>query len=48
MPFNAYTKMSRDEVAAIRAYLDTIQPVTNRVVANQLPFPFSIRQSMLF
>jgi mono/diheme cytochrome c family protein len=46
MPFPAYTKMSRDEVLAIRAYLDTVAPVHNQVVANQLPFPFDARSSM--
>jgi mono/diheme cytochrome c family protein len=46
MPFNAYTKMSRDEVVAIRAYINTVTPVKNTVVANQLPFPFNIRAAM--
>src|SRR5215475_4770932 len=27
MPYTAYTKMSRDDVLAIRAYLSTVQPV---------------------
>ena len=48
MPYPAYTKMTRDDVLAIRAYLATVNPVTNKVVANQLPFPFNIRTSMLF
>ncbi len=47
MPFTFYTKMSRDDVKAIRAYLATIPPVHNPVVSNQLPFPFDIRLSML-
>ena len=34
MPFNAYTKMSRDDVQAIRAYLNSVDPVRNAVVAN--------------
>jgi mono/diheme cytochrome c family protein len=46
MPYNAYTKMSRDDVLAIRAYLNSVQPVRNAVAANTLPFPFSIRASM--
>ena len=46
MPFNAYTKMSREDVLAIRAYLNTVTAVYNSVVANTLPFPFSIRTSM--
>jgi len=47
MPYTYYTKMSRADVLSIRAYLDTIQPVHNRIVANQLPFPFNQRKSMV-
>ena len=46
MPYNAYTKMSRDDVLAIRAYLNTLVPVRNAVEANQLPFPVNIRAAM--
>jgi mono/diheme cytochrome c family protein len=46
MPFNAYTKMSRNDVLAIRAYLNTLEPVRHAVVANTLPFPFNIRAAM--
>jgi mono/diheme cytochrome c family protein len=46
MPFTAYTKMSRDDVMAIRAYLSTVVPVRNQVNPNALPFPFSIRAAM--
>lgn len=46
MPYTAYTKMSRDDVLAIRAYLQTIQPVHHPVESNRLPFPFSIRAAM--
>ena len=46
MPYNAYTKMSRREVLAIRAYLDSLAPVRNPVVANTLPFPYDIRTLM--
>jgi mono/diheme cytochrome c family protein len=48
MPYPAYTKMRRDDVLAIRAYLATVSPERNAVVANQLPFPLSIRTNMLF
>lgn len=48
MPYTAYTKMSRDDVLAIRAYLATVAPVNNKVVANQLPFPLNIRLAMAF
>lgn len=46
MPYNDYTKMSRDDVLAIRAYLNTVTPARNAVVANTLPFPFNIRAAM--
>jgi mono/diheme cytochrome c family protein len=46
MPFPSYAKMSRDDVLAIRAYLNTLAPVRHAVKSNQLPFPFSIRASM--
>jgi mono/diheme cytochrome c family protein len=46
MPFTAYTKMSREDVLAIRAYLKTVAPVRNQVVTNTLPFPFDIRAMM--
>lgn len=46
MPYTSYTKMSRDDVLAIRAYLNTVEPVRNPVIVNTLPFPFNIRTSM--
>jgi len=46
MPYPAYTKMSRDDVLAVRAYLNAVTPVRNDVVVNTLPFPFNIRASM--
>lgn len=47
MPYNAYTKVSDADIHALKAYFDTIAPVRHKVDANQLPFPFSIRQVML-
>lgn len=46
MPFTFYSKMSRDDVIAIRTYLDTIKPVHRRVETDTLPFPFNIRFGM--
>jgi mono/diheme cytochrome c family protein len=46
MPYNAYTKMTPEDVLAIRAYLNTVTAVYNPVVANTLPFPFNIRTVM--
>lgn len=48
MPYPAYAKMSRDDVLALRSYFRTVQPVSNAVEPNQLPFPFNIRLSMAF
>jgi mono/diheme cytochrome c family protein len=48
MPYPAYTKMTDDDVLAMRAYLATVAPVSNRVVSNQLPFPLNIRLAMVF
>lgn len=47
MPYTYYSKMSRDDILAIRAYLDAVEPVYHPVNANQLPFPFNIRTSLI-
>lgn len=46
MPYTAYTKMSHDDVMAIRAYLRTIEPIRNAPDRTALPFPFNIRTAM--
>ncbi|HEY3730792.1 MAG TPA: cytochrome c [Steroidobacteraceae bacterium] len=46
MPYPYFTRMSHDDVRALRAYLNTIEPVHNSVQPDQLPFPFSIRAGM--
>jgi mono/diheme cytochrome c family protein len=48
MPYPTYTRMSDDDVEALRVYFTTIDPVRNEVVSNQLPFPFNIRLSLAF
>jgi len=48
MPYPAYTKMTDDDVLAMRAYFATVAPVSNAVVSNQLPFPLNIRLAMVF
>jgi len=47
MPYPAYTKMSDQDLSDLWKYLQTVEPVNNEVVANQLPFPFNIRLSLL-
>jgi hypothetical protein len=44
MPFPAYTRVTRDDVSAIWAYLRTLEPVRNEVQPNQLRFPFNVRR----
>jgi len=48
MPYPAFAKMTREDVSAIRAYLNTIPSVHHDVNANQLPFPFRVRGTMAF
>jgi len=48
LPYPYYHKMPRADLLAIRAYLNTLDPVSNAVEPNQLPFPFNIRMSLLF
>jgi mono/diheme cytochrome c family protein len=48
MPYTAYSKMTDDDVLAMRAYLNTVAPVHHSVEPNQLRFPFNIRLSLLF
>jgi mono/diheme cytochrome c family protein len=47
MPYTYYTKLSHDDVLAIRAYLNTVPAVQNAVKSNQLPFPLNIRTGMM-
>src|SRR5437016_14556195 len=47
MPFPYYTRMSREDVADIRAYLNTIAPVHNAVQANRQTFPWNLRASLM-
>jgi mono/diheme cytochrome c family protein len=46
MPYTYYTKVTRDDALAIRAYLNTVPAVHNEVRVNLLPFPLNIRFSM--
>jgi mono/diheme cytochrome c family protein len=46
MPYTYYTKISRGDALAIRAYLATVPAVRHQVRVNQLPFPFNVRASL--
>ena len=47
MPYPAFTKMTDRDVAALWVYMRSVSPIRNRIESNQLPFPFSIRLSLL-
>ena len=46
MPYDFYTKATREDIDAIYAYLRTVKPVRNKVTVNHLHFPFDQRWSM--
>jgi mono/diheme cytochrome c family protein len=46
MPYTYYTKLSRDDALAIRAYLNTLPAVHDPVKSDQLPFPFDMRWTL--
>ena len=46
MPFDFYTRVTREDSDAIYAYLRSVAPVKNAVVVNHLRFPFNQRWSM--
>ncbi len=45
-PYTSYSKLSTDDMLAIRAYLNTLPPVAQSVRPNQLMFPFDQRWLM--
>jgi mono/diheme cytochrome c family protein len=47
MPYEAYTKVTRADSDKIYDYLRTVPAVSNKVVVNNLDFPFNIRTSMI-
>jgi mono/diheme cytochrome c family protein len=46
MPYTYYTKLTRDDVMAIRAYLNTIPPVKHEAGGNHLVWPLRYRVFM--
>jgi mono/diheme cytochrome c family protein len=47
MPYPAFTHVTREDLLAVRAYLSTLDAVSDPVATNRLPFPFKIRASMI-
>jgi len=46
-PYTYFTRVTREDSDAIFAYLRTLDPVSNAVDRNALPFPLDIRASMI-
>jgi mono/diheme cytochrome c family protein len=47
-PYTSYTKMPREEILAIKAYLFSLEPVSQKPPENDLSFPFNQRWGMFF
>ncbi|MFV3335198.1 cytochrome c [Pseudomonas sp. NY15437] len=47
-PYTSYTKMSRDDILAIKAYLGSLEPVSQTPPENTLSFPYNQRWGMVF
>jgi mono/diheme cytochrome c family protein len=47
-PYAEYTKVTNEDVLAIRAYLNTLPPIHYTPPANEMPFPFNQRWLMVF
>jgi mono/diheme cytochrome c family protein len=46
MPYPHYANMTKEDALAIRAFLNTVQPVRHEVASDQLPFPLNMRIAM--
>jgi mono/diheme cytochrome c family protein len=47
MPYPYYTRVTRDDALAIKAYLFSLQPVHSPKLPNKMSFPFNIRTGLL-
>ena len=45
-PYTSYAKMRTTDVMDLKAYLDTLQPISGRVADHALRFPYSIRRGI--
>ncbi|MHC1479422.1 c-type cytochrome [Frateuria aurantia] len=47
MPYNAYVRLTDQDMHALWAYMRTVKPVRNHVDADTLPFPYNLRWSLI-
>lgn len=45
-PYTSYQRMPLADVADLKAFLDTLEPVANRVAGHDLGFPYNIRRGL--
>lgn len=45
-PYSSYTRMRMEDVIDLKAFMDTLPPVSNRVAGHDLGFPFNIRRGV--
>ena len=45
-PYSSYTRMTVEDVIDLKAFMDTLPAVTNRVADHSLGFPFNIRRGV--
>lgn len=45
-PYPWYTKLTREDVDALKAFLDSVPPVRQEAKASELPWPLSVRESV--
>jgi mono/diheme cytochrome c family protein len=47
LPYNAYVKVSDEDMHDLWMYMRSVKPVNNKVPETQLPFPYNIRMAMM-
>lgn len=45
-PYTSYQRMKPEDVLDLKAFLDTVGPVSNEVAGHDLPFPFNVRRGL--
>jgi len=45
-PYTSYVRMQVQDVADLKAYMDSLPPVQNRVAAHELGFPWNVRRGI--
>lgn len=45
-PYASYQRMTLEDIIDLKAFLDTLEPVSNQVADHELPFPFNVRRGL--